>query len=276
MSLEFEIANSHLLDELVPYLVATPWNRPNFDMCPFGLRIPEQNIINPLHLSSERFLVLLERLDSLTFGPEGMPMPRWVFYVGSELPGGIMGFAREAEGLTKHQRELLELESDYTGLVPFSMYIAIPMIPRINWMGHNLASLNPVFPELGYRGLASLTKGIALRVYRAEHQYGATQWESKALNIHTKFGPLDLITAYTPAHSEPMTLTYRVRLTDQALRAACGDAGAKMERPKVGFWLEAKDVDHACRLQDEIEAGAQYQIVDRPVREDGKILIPLA
>ena len=276
MSLEFEISNSHLLDELVPYLVATPWNRPQFDLSPFGLRIPEENVINPLVLASERFLVLLERLDTLTFGPEGMPMPRWVFYVGSELPGGIMGFARHAEGLTQSQRDLLEIERDYKGLVPFSMYIAIPMIPRINWMGHNLASLNPVFPELGYRGLASLTKGVALRVYGAEYQYGATQWESKALNIHTKFGPLDLITAYTPAHSEPMTLTYRVVLTELTLRAACGDPSASLDRPQAEFWLDAQDVAHASRLQDEIEAGAEYQIVDRPVRKDGKTRIPLA
>lgn len=276
MPLEFEIANFHLLDELVPYLVATPWNRPQFDLCPFGLRIPEENVINPLHLASERFLLLLERLDTLTFGPEGMPMPRWVFYVGSELPGGIMGFARHAESLTQCQRDLLEIEPDYKGLVPFSMYIAIPMIPRINWMGHNLASLNPVFPELGYRGLASLTKGIALRVYGAEYQYGATQWQSKALNIHTKFGPLDLITAYTPAHSEPMTLTYRVQLTELTLRAACGDPSVSIDRPNAEFWLDAQDVEHASQLQDEIEDGAEYQIVDRPVRKDGKIRIPLA
>ena len=51
--------------------------------------------------------LLLEQLDALTFGPEGMPMPLWVFYNASELPGGIVGFGDKrwrtsgAEGAVK-------------------------------------------------------------------------------------------------------------------------------------------------------------------------------
>ena len=36
----------------------------------------------------------LVRLDRLTFGTEGMPMPRWLFVDGAGLPGGIAGLGR--------------------------------------------------------------------------------------------------------------------------------------------------------------------------------------
>jgi hypothetical protein len=266
---------SIVLDECTPYVVAAPWNRPFFDMKPFGLPIPEANVINPLRLDSEPFLVLLETMDGLTFGPEGMPMPRWVFYNCSELPGGVMGFAKPAHALSERQRRIMNVREGYSGLVPLSMYIAIPMQAENDWFGHNLASMNGVFPEAGLKGLGSMTKAYGLAVYRTARQWGATQWNSRALNIHTKFGPLDLITAYTPAHSEPMTLTYRIDITETGLRYACGDRGAEVVRPAPSLWLDADDVDGACALQDEIEAGTRFQIVDRPKTDGDRILHPI-
>jgi hypothetical protein len=276
MPIEFSTRLEHILRDYQPFLVAAPWNLPHYDLCPFGLEIPPANVFNPLHMGSERFLHLLEKLDALTFGPEGMPMPRWVFYDGSELPGGIMGFARPAQQLSPKQRTTLGIDAGEGGLVPFSMYIAIPMLPKGDWMGHNLASFNSVFPEANLAGLSSLTKAFGLRVYRTRTLYGATQWDSHALSIHAKFGPLDLITAYTPAHSEPMTLTYRVPITGVGLRQASGDPTAVVVRPRIEFWLESDDVEQACRLQDEIEAGARYRIVDRPERRAQKLAVPLA
>lgn len=273
--MDFATGNDRIIETLQPYLVATPWSRPHFDLAPFGLPIADANVFNPLRLDYERFAELLERMDGLTFGPEGMPMPRWVFYNGSELPGGIMGFGLPAQALTSRQREVMGVGEEETGLVPLSMFIAIPMLPRSHWMGHNLASMNAVFPEAGLKRLASITKAFGLRVYGTEVCYGATQWQSIALYIHTKFGPLDLVTAYTPAHSNPMTFTYRVEITEQALRNACGDPSAGLDRPAATFSLAVDDVDGAHRLQDEIERGARYVIVDRPVREGGHSRVPL-
>jgi len=274
--MDFGIKNPRILESCDLFVVATPWNWAHFDLCPFGVPIAEENRISPLLLDSEPFLRLLERLDALTFGPEGMPMPRWVFYDGSELPGGIAGFGRRAERLTAAQRAAMRVPLSYEGLVPFSMYIAIPMLPSGSWMGHNLASLNGVFPEAGLSGLASVTKAFGLRIYRARYQFGATQWRSRALHIHTKFGPLDLVTAYTPAHSDPMTLTYRVAITLDGLRHACGDPNVHLERLRPHLWLDVDDVAQACRLQDEIEGGARYCIADRPRREGERLRVPIA
>ena len=53
---------------------------------------------------------------------------------------------------------------------------------------------------------------------------GAAQWTGKALGMHLRFGPLQLLTAYTPAHSYARTMTYRHRTDDETLaRVLRGD-----------------------------------------------------
>ncbi len=279
--LPFPVRNPRLLDEFTPYLVATPFNLPSLDLAPFGVPIPPENIIDPLRLESETFLRLLHRLDGLTFGPEGMPMPRWVFFDCSELPGAIYGLARPAATLWPKARELFKVPPDYDGLVPVSMYVAIPMYRPGIWFGHNLSSLAPVFEraavtDVDLRGLGSLTKGLALKCFGVQEFWGATQWLSKALYIHAKFGALDLQTAYTPAHSEHETLTYGFRVTDDGLRASMGDPGIILNRPQPTFWLEGHDVSGMQALQDRIEAGERYVIPDAPrATPDGGVLVPI-
>ena len=261
--------NDSLLRELVPYLVATPYNLPYLDRAPFGLAVPDANVINPLAMASEQFLLLLQQLDSLTFGPEGMPMPRWVFYDCSELPGALFGFARPASQLSTWVREAYQVPSGYDGLVPYSMYIAIPMFPPGAWFGHNLCSIAGILPEEELTGLGSITKAVALRAFRTRDLYGATQWDSKALFIHTKFGPLQMMTAYTPAHSEAETTTYHFPVTEECLRAAAGDPDVVIERPEADFYVTHSEVEVMVELQDAIERGERFVIPGPPVADPG-------
>ncbi|MFZ4578850.1 MAG: hypothetical protein ACOYOB_10690 [Myxococcota bacterium] len=281
MRLPFKIRNPSLLDELVPYVVATPFNLLQLNLNPFGVPTLPEHVIDPLRLDSETFLTLLQRLDGLTFGPEGMPMPRWVFYDCAELPGAIYGLARPAQTLWPRARDLFRVPDDYQGLVPVSMYVAIPMPKAGMWFGHNLSSLAPVFEqeqvtELDLRGLGSLTKGLALKAFQVQEFWGATQWLSKALYIHVKFGPLSLSTAWTPAHSEAETLTYGFRVTDEALRASMGDPTVTLARPAPDFWLDGHDQKGMIALQDRIEAGERFVIPEspRPVAEGG-VRVPI-
>ncbi len=282
MALPFAIKGDHLLRELVPYVVATPANLPLLDLSPFGLHTPAENILDPLRLQSATFLDLLHKLDGLTFGPEGMPMPKWVFYDCSELPGAIYGLARPAATVWPKVRELFQIPDDYQGLVPVSMYVAIPMPQPGVWFGHNLSSLAPVFrrlelvPDLDLAGLGSLTKGLALKCFRVQQFWGATQWLSKALYIHAKFGPLALQTAYTPAHSEHETLTYGFRCTDEALRASMGDPEIELVRPAVQEWIDGRDVARLKALQVSIEAGDSWCIPASPRPVGDAMLVPVS
>ena len=130
--------------------------------------------------------------------------------------------------------------------------------------------------DLDLRGLGSLTKGLALKAFRVQQFWGATQWLSKALYIHVKFGPLDLSTAWTPAHSEPETLTYGFRVTDAALRASMGDPTIDLPRPAPDLWIDGHDQKAMIALQDRIEAGERFVIPDAPrPKPDGGVRVPI-
>jgi len=281
----FQTYNDALFLTLAPFIVATPGAFRAIDPAPFGLATRWH--IDPLVMKNGAFFRLLQRLDQLTFGPAGMPMERWVFYEGAELPGAIYGLALEASALNAAERATLEVPPSYTGPVPFAMYIAIPMrtavgprravcAGRRTFFGHNLASLNRVFPERRLGHLGSITKALALAAFRVERQVGATQWASSALFIHTKFGPLELLTAWTPAHSISMTLTYAFDVTDRSLRAAAGDPSVVLARPEPDRFLVADDEVGMQALQAEIEAGQRFVLAGPSQLHEGRRRHPIS
>jgi hypothetical protein len=122
----------------------------------------------------------------------------------------------------------------------------------------------PQLPNEGLAGLGGLTKAVGLRTYRAVRQIGATQWNSSALSIHTRLGPLELISAWTPAHSEPWTLTYAVTLSDPVLKNLARDAEGEVSRPEVWQWVDSEDHVAQRGLQARIEAGERLCIAKKP------------
>ena len=268
--------NDALLDDYGTFVVAMERNLPFLDTSPFGVDI--RRFIDPTRVESGVFLHLLRSLDALTFGPEGMPMDKWVFYDCAEMTGFVYGLSTPAGDLDDRERELLGLPPGYDGPVPISMYIAMPMLEPGCWLGHNLASLNRTLPDRRLGFLATITKAMGLKAYRVEQCYGATQWASRAVRLHARFGPLDLLTAYTPAHTFPETLTYRFPVDDGCLRAAMGDprAEAAIVRPAPDLHLGVEDSEGMLRLQREIEAGARFQITGPPPRGGDQGVHPIA
>jgi len=265
--------NDALIQRYGTFLVAPPDSRKLADTAPFGLEVTWH--IDPLRAASGPFLDLLQTLDGLTFGPEGMPMDKWVFYDCSELPGFIYGFATPADELSADERTLFGVPDGYTGPVPLSMYIAIPMIEQGAWFGHNLASLNRVLPHRDLHHMGTITKALALICYRVERFVGATQWTSKALYIHTKFGPLDLLTTYTPAHSIHETLTYAFDVTDNALRTAFGDPSASLTRPEPDRHLASDDVAQMKTMQASLESGERFVLCGAAHQDGDRLMHPI-
>lgn len=270
--------NARLLPELTPFVVATAASRAHFDLRPFGLEFPPDGIIDPLRREASIFLDLLSILDAATFGPEGMPMPRWVFYDAAELPGGIVGFGCRAGALSPPLVEIFKVPPSYGGLVPLSMYIAIPTLSPGVWVGHNLASLREQLPGEPLRGLGRVTKAVALKVFRAAGQIGVTQWDSRALGVHTRMGPLRLLTAWTPAHTYPASLTYQVDLDDASLLRLAGDPAAPPARlPAPELWIRSDDHPAMEALQARIEAGERLCVAGLPERlDEGRQRVPIA
>jgi hypothetical protein len=127
-----------------------------------------------------------------------------------------------------------------------------------------LASLAPQLIGDGLAGLGGLTKATGLSVYRATRQIGVTQWASRALYIHTRMGPLELLTAWTPAHSEAWSLTYRVDLGEEALLHLARDPHGKVSRPEPDDFIDSEDHSAMQRLHDRIEAGERWCIPSSP------------
>ena len=273
-------ANERLLRDLELFVVATPDHLPHLELAPFGLSIAPDAVFDPLTTSAAPLLDRLARLDALTFGPEGMPMARWLFLDAAALPGAIVGFARRAGALDERARALLGVPGDLAdprAVVPFAMYIAVPGHTPGDWIGHNLASVAERFPDHDLAGLGRLTKAVALAVYRARAQIGATQWASRALHVHARLGPLELRSAWTPAHLDPATLTYRATIDDAALRHLAGDPDGHVDEPPPDEWIDSADNAAMIALEARIEAGERLCIAGPPITvAPGRQRIPLS
>jgi hypothetical protein len=149
------------------------------------------------------------------------------------------------------------------------MYIAIPTVEAGTWVGHNLASLSERIGDARLRGLGSVTKALGLRVFRVGFQVGVTQWASPALRLHTRLGPLALETAWTPAHSEPRSLTYRATVDLASLRHLAHDPRGTVEQPEADRFVASDDEDAMRELEGRIERGERWEIVGRPEVMEG-------
>jgi len=270
--------NVALLERLVPFVVATESVRARLDTSPFDLALSPDCVLDPLRSESTQLLERLWALDTATFGPGLMAMPRWILLDGAGLSGAIVGLASHPENASDAVLEILGLERPVAGLVPYSMYIAIPSFEADTWVGHNLASLGVRRPEgESLAGLGSLTKAIALRILRARCQLGAAQWDSVALRVHVRLGALRLLTAWTPAHSKASTFTYAARIDEASLRHLARDPGGRVSMPRAEYWLATDDHAGMQALQQKIEDGEPWYIVGPPRSEaSGVERVPLA
>jgi hypothetical protein len=255
-----------ILENTEPYILSYPGNWERYNFNPWGVEVKEENRFSCISLKSEKFTDLLFDLDGLAFGPMGMPMEKWVFFDCGEMPGGIVGFGVRTNQLSDEALKEFHVDRSYEGLIPISMYIAIPVNCGNLWFGHNLSSANRILdPKMP--GLGLLTKAFALRVLNIEEMLGATQWDSKALNIHLQLGDMDIESAYTPAHKFKNTTTYHSIYKEENLIAALN--GKRREAPDYDFLYPPEDEAFSRQIQERIEKGEKFRIVGRSIQKDG-------
>ncbi len=264
----------NILSETEPYVLTYPGNLEKFNLAPWDLQIKKENIISCIDSKHAVFFDLLQRLDSLSFGQVGMPMDKWVFFDCGEMVGGIVGLGKRAEDLPDAILKIYGIDNSYKGLVPFSMYIAIPMAMEGSWFGHNLCSANSfIGNHYPLSGLALLTKALGLKVLNIKEMFGATQWESSAVHIHAQLADMEVRSSYTPAHSFEKTMAYRSLYTDEGLLQAL--SGSERVATQWDLLVDVLDNDFYKKMQTEIEDGVKYKIVGRPIVRDGKKYLPI-
>lgn len=241
-----------------PYVVAPRSHWADLDLEPFGLCVPEPLRIDPTRLASERFITWIERLDAQTFGPQAMAMPRWVFYDCCEWPSALFGLAARPAAVSPALREVFGVAPDDRVWVPITLHVAIPTVHPGEFFEHNVGSLGHA---IGLRGLGTYTKAIGCRLLRARSLVGAAQWTGKALGMHLRFGPLELLSVFTPAHSYPRTLTYRhMTDVDTLARVVRGEPAPELDATRK-IKIEDKSLE---ALQRRIErGGARFELAGR-------------
>jgi hypothetical protein len=129
------------------------------------------------------------------------------------MPGLVSGFAHRTETLPASIVDVLGRENLRSEWTPISMWIAIPTLVKDEWVAHNLSSINSVIPaEDRFYGLGFLSKAFGLAYGNIEICCGMTQWGAPALKLHSNYGDIELLTAYTPVHTYANTLTYRMKV----------------------------------------------------------------
>lgn len=202
--------------DIQPYVYVRPENR--IDQPGQSSRIDwfknkKPMFFNPLQMNEVEFGNQILELEERAFGPSGMAMPRWVFYDCAITPGFVAGFAIKADKLPEDIKKHLPYVGKHEW-VPLSLFIIIPSMSKDGeWVAHNLCTVNSLLPkEKGYYGLGFLSKAFGLWYANVNICTGFTQWGNPAIRLHSYYGPFEIMTAYTPIHSYPQTLTYRVNL----------------------------------------------------------------
>jgi hypothetical protein len=254
-----DLAPQHakILAECEPFLISYAKNWPHVDLAPMGCAVREERLYDPCTLRSRTVIDDLHTLDSFSFGPQDMLMPRWVLFDCGEFPGIVFGFGKRAGDLPVKLAEAYKLPGDPDRFVPLSMWVAIPCAEPGAWFGHNLSSANYIAPI--YPGLATLTKAVGMGLCRAAKQYGATQWDSSSIGVHMNLGDMRLLSAWTPAHTHIATFAYLIDVDGQRLVDVLRPG---WERPAsaVTRTFDADDMGAMRALHADLERGERFQL----------------
>jgi hypothetical protein len=188
-------------------MIPNPGSRHHTDWFPM-----EPIFKNPLDTHELEFAEQIYYIEGRAFGPSNMAMPRWVFYDCAIIPGFVAGFAMRTSALPESIRRVMRTSPDMEW-TPLSLFIIIPTMAKGQWVAHNLCAINSLLPEEErLYGLGFLSKAFGLWYANVESCLGMTQWGSPALKLHSHYGPMQIVTAYTPVHSHAKTITYRVEV----------------------------------------------------------------
>jgi hypothetical protein len=125
--------------------------------------------------------------------------------------------------------------------------------------------------------LGFLTKSFGLWYSNVEILCGMFQWKSPAIKLHSHFGVFEILTAYTPVHTYPKTMTYRC-IVDTKYWDSFFDkkehSDLKSYRP-TGFNIDPDSIESMKSLQARIESGqGPFYLRPDEIREQ-KLKAPL-
>lgn len=230
---------------------------------PFGQKFTPIDITEQGH---KEFYSQLSRLDALAHDEGPLSTPMWVRLDCVMIPTGYVGLAKPVKNCDEQLKKKLGVVDDYSGLVPTSEYCVALNVDG-TWTSHTLGTI-----ILGRR-LGLLSKAIGLRAFGIERYTGIAQYtNSKALRLHTTFGPLLLRTAITECHDYPdKTFIYEQAVEQEKLEELVPPT-----EQGYSFTLDPEDMPQKLELQRAIKEGKRF-FIPYPgyVQRDGKLFVPI-
>jgi len=240
--------------------VATAGLQARMPEAALGFALEADQRFDPMRRASERWLGALERLDRLAYEQHDLTMPRWAFYDCAELPGLVCGLSMPAEDLPPELVQAI----DAGPRVPVSMAMAVPTVSPGHWLVHTLCSVGEVVDGALPPGAGLVTAALATALVDAHRVTATAQWASSKLGAYARLAPLEVRSAYSPAHSVPATCTFRFEIDDARLASALEQDPVGERMSSASGWLDPSNETHLAAMQRAIEAGARVTIVGPP------------
>ena len=249
------------------------------ELAPCGVPITPLDFLGPYEHTwkLEDLMRVYNVLNATAFGPKAIPLPNWVMIDLGLLPSAFLlvtlSRERATTALTDSRRSTAErarigavlpavlAEADrlgYDGPIPVAGYCAAPTPAPGAWVGWSLCSAIP--------GLGTVAKGLALEAYGAKTLAGIAQFYDRALRVHRKFGPMELIAAVLDLHPVKHTMAYRTEVF------GTGEGGDQRRATRT-LMLDAHDLDGQWELQQRIDAGMSRFFILSPGLVDDRVPI---
>lgn len=183
-------------------------------------------VVDPMRTESGPFIAQLNRLQRAAFEGDGMAVPQWALYDCAEVTGLVAGLL------------------DERGDEPVSMVAATPMLAPDAWHLFALCARDG--------SLLTRTLGLVPALLRASALTGVVAWRGGAWPAWGTLGRLEILTAWTPAHTNPASAT--VRISPRSARASGASSAGE-----CGEIIHLDPADHASmqRVQSRLDGGAR-------------------
>jgi hypothetical protein len=217
------------------------------------------------YYEAERHPALVERYrdaNALAF-PGDLTLPGWVLSDLYLLPGAIGLLVCSGGFLDVPTRKRLGLQPEDVAIA--AAYYAAPTVEPGTFIGVSLLSLVPKIVA------GAWVKALTLKMLRARRLRGVAQWASPAVRVHTRMGPLRVVS------SVPGTHEFRARsfVYESDLTNADAWTGAMARRPAgtPSEKVPASDVERLARVAARAEEGEAIFVVPPGLDPAGNVLL---
>lgn len=232
-------------------------NERSLDLDPFGIRAR--------FFPAEKHPDLVERYhaaNAFAF-PGELTLPGWVLSDLYLLPGAIGLLLCKASVLDVPTRKRLGLTPDDEAIA--AAYLAAPTVTPRAFIGVSLLSLVPKILA------GAWVKALTLRMLGAEKLRGVAQWANPSVRVHTRMGPLRVVSAVPGTHEfRAKSFVYESDLSNDR---AWTDAMARKQTFTPTRRVAATDLTALGALIERAEAGEPIYLVPPGLDAGGHVLV---